>query len=255
MILPPLTPRQKEILSYLYTFRFLNTNHFQKLFHHKDPHRIKEWLTDMTEKKYIARKLSRKTYEDNIKPAVYFLAAKAKHILKQQEECDPSVLERIYTEKNRTQKFIDHCFTLADIYLFFLSQKQPDEELDFFTQSELVKYDYFPDPLPSAYISVETKEETKRYFLDLFDEYTPAFVLRKRVKAYITYATKGKWEAYTNKPFPTILFVCQSERIKKHISIYTKALFDKAFEEKIELFLTTKTKILAGEKKNLWEKV
>ena len=50
MILPPLTTKQKQILSFLSQFRFLTVNQLLKYFNHKDPHRIKEWLKDLKEK-------------------------------------------------------------------------------------------------------------------------------------------------------------------------------------------------------------
>jgi hypothetical protein len=52
-LLPAYTPKQEQLIIYLYQFRFLNTHQFQKLFNHKDPHRIKQWLKDLTTKGYL----------------------------------------------------------------------------------------------------------------------------------------------------------------------------------------------------------
>lgn len=132
--LPKITTKQKEILLLLYKFRFLTTNHFVKLFNHKDPHRIKEWLSDLIEKDCIRRNYDRKSFGDNTKPAVYYLAPKARLVLKKEKELDFSELEYIYKEKKRTKKFIDHSLFLADVYLFLLSQKSAKEEIKFFTK-------------------------------------------------------------------------------------------------------------------------
>ena len=255
MQLPPTTTKQKEILFTLYKFRFLNTHQFQKLFNHKDPHRIKVWLKDLTDKGYIQRNYSRKTITESTQPAIYYLAPKARHVLNKNPKCDLSVLNRVYKEKKRTQKFINKSLIIADLYFYFLGQKTQDEELHFFTESELTSYKYFPKDLPSAYIVVKTGTKTKRYFLDFFDEYARSSEIRYKVRMYLDYANSGEWEANANgEPMPAILLICPSERIKKHISFYTKAKFEKAFEEKLALFLTTKDSI-QNWNKNIWEKV
>src|SRR5207244_187549 len=117
-------------------------------------------------------------------PAVYFLASRARHELKKNKKCDLTVLNRIYNEKKRTEEFINRCMAIADIYLFFLTQKRKDEELSFFTESELISYGFFPDPLPTAYIAVKTKEKTRRYFLELFKDYATSGNIRYRFREY-----------------------------------------------------------------------
>lgn len=250
-----ITPKQKEILLLLYKFRFLTINHILKLLHHKDPHRIKEWLKDLHIKKCVNRHYDRKSFDENSKPAIYFLAPKARLVLKSEKSLDFSELEYIYKESSRTKKFIDHNLFLVDMYLLFLSQKEVDEEIKFFTRVDLRGYEYFPDPMPDAFISVVGKT-TKHYFLDMFDEFVPPFVLRKRVRKYLDYVEKPGWNENTdNTPFPKILFICPSESMKTHIKKYTKALIEKTYHEKISLFLTTKTRIEVGEVENVWEKV
>lgn len=254
--LPKITTKQKEILLLLYKFRFLTTNHFVKLFNHKDPHRIKEWLSDLIEKDCIRRNYDRKSFGDNTKPAVYYLAPKARLVLKKEKELDFSELEYIYKEKKRTKKFIDHSLFLADVYLFLLSQKSAKEEIKFFTKGELHRYEYFPDPMPDAFISAKGDDKTRRYFLDVFDDFVPPFVLRKRVRMYLEYVEKPDWDEKTSyTTFPSILFICSNEQAKRHVYKYTKALFEKTYEDKLKLFLTTKARIEVGEKNNIWQKV
>ncbi len=256
MLLPEITDKQKEILNYLYSFRYLHTNHFQKLFNHTDKTTVKVWLKDLRDKGFINKvEQEEESFIDRTKPNIYCLTPKARQILKQNEDNDLVVLARIYKEKKRKPRFINHCLSIADAYIFFLSQKEPDQELEFFTEPELKNYKYFPEDLPSAYISIATKEESQRYFLDVFDPFTPAFVLRKRVKQYIEYADSGEWEANTNgEPLPSILFICPSKNLKSHMYFHVKAKFEKAFEEIIDLYLTT-WNILKSGHKDVWERV
>ena len=256
MNIPATTDKQKEILSYLYSFRYLHTNHFQKLFNHSDKTTVKEWVKDLRDKGFINKiENENDSFIDRAKPYIYCLAPLARQLLKKDDTYDRVVLDRIYREKKRKPKFINHCLSIADTYLLFLSRKEPDQELEFFTESELIQYTYFPQPLPSAYITVTTKEGTQLYFLDVFDPYTPSFVLRRRVREYLDYAESGDWEANTNgEPLPAVLFICPSSKSKAHVYFYAKAKFEKTYEETVDLYLTT-WDTFKSERDDIWERV
>lgn len=163
----------------------------------------------------------------------------------------------MYKEKKLTENFRNHCLFIFDIYLFFLSRQEKDSTIHFLTQQDLKGYDYFPEELPDAYIAVENKNGTDRYFLDLFDEYRKAaFLQRQRIKQYITYCEGSNWQSNTdNSPFPSILFVLPNETRKKHIYFFSKALLEKTFEN-ISLFLTTQDAIkFTKDETNIWQEV
>ncbi len=254
--LPKITIKQKQILLYLYQFRFLNTHHLQLLFNHKNPKRIQLWLKDLKDKAYIKRYEYKDSFENRTKPSVYFLGTMGRLFLITDKNCSAEALKKIYKENTRKESFISYCLTLADIYLIFLKQKKETEEIHFFTESQLLSFDYFPDPLPSAYISVKNKEKTKRYFLEVFKDYAASGILRSRLKAYMQYVDERQWEEHAKgKPFPIVLFVCPSENLKKHIAYYAKALFEKNYEEQFSLYVSSKTRILHKESTLVWEKV
>ncbi len=253
MVLPPTTKKEKELQYQLYRFRFLTISHLQKLFHHKDPHRIKAWVTDLKEKGYIGC-ISDKS--NVTKPYIFHLESKSRHILKENEACNPNLLRWLYKEKTKTKNFINRNLFIADLYFFFCEQKGESTLVDYFTQSELWMYDYFPEPLPDAYITELAKDKVERYFLDYFDEATPSRVIRGRLQGYLKYLDEGDWSTNTDDaPFPTILFICANERMKKHIVYYGKAVLEKSFAD-ISFFVTTKDKIrFAQSNVNIWETV
>lgn len=256
MTLQPITTKQLHILLLLYKFRFLTSNQFQIIFNHKSISLINEWLKDLVDKGYIVSSYSRKIRSENTKPATFHLASPARHILKKEKDIEMAALHLIYKEKKMGKKFIDHCLTLADIYLFFKRQQKGNEELKFFTKTTLTKFTYFTDPVPDAYIVIKDSQGTRRYFLDLFDEYTPSFVYRKRIRQYLEYSRIGEWEANTNNsPLPQIYFVCPNETARKHVYYYGKSVIEKSFEE-VTLFVTTKDTIkFAKENIDPWQKV
>lgn len=249
---PPINDHQKQILFLLYKFRFLTINQLLKYFNHKYPSRIREWLTDLKEKKYISIIMDK---TDPTKLHVFCLTTIAKYILQQNEEFDKNFLNRLYKEKGLKENFRNHCLFIVDTYLYFLSQQEKDTALHFLTQQDLKGYDFFPEELPDVYIAVEAKNGTEKYFLDLFDEYRkPAGVARFALRNYITYCENGNWQANTeNSPFPTLLFVVQDERRRKHITMYGKAKLAKTFDD-ISLFLTTQDAIRFSKGKiNIWK--
>lgn len=247
---------QKKIIIYLGSFRFLNTIQFQKLFNHKDSRRVRAWLKDLKEKRYIGTNFSRRTYQDSNRPAIYYLLTKSIKILEKEKNLKNKELRWIYKEKNRKEKFINFCVSVADIYLFFLSRKKKDDNLNFFTKTDLSKYDYFPESLPEAYIAIKNKRITKRFFLNVFDPYTPPFVLRNKIAQYINYSQENKWEDNTSTKLPSVLFVCSNSNMVKHIDHYARAKFAKEYEDKLSLYLTTQNSIKFGaENGNVWQKV
>ena len=111
-----ITKKQTDIIELIYRFRFLSRWQIQRLLNHKQPNRINQWLKEMTEGKIINRNYSKKL-GNNIKPAIYYLATKSKNYLKDKLEKDNQLMKRIYGEKKRSAKFINHCLLSADFYL------------------------------------------------------------------------------------------------------------------------------------------
>lgn len=250
---PPITKSQKQIILFLLKFRFTTTSQQQKYFNHKDPKRIKEWLKDLRKKKYITAIVDSK---DITKPYIYCLASGSRHIFKENKAINKKFLNRIYKEKSLSKIFIDHCLFLADTYLFFLTQKDKKSKLAFCTQQDLEGFGYLPKDL-DAYIAVETNKETKRYFLELFDEYRDKTgIIRYSVRKYLDYFQDGDWQANTNNsPLPSIFFVMANERRSAFVSHYGKAKLAKTFED-ISIYLTTQDHIRFGNGKvNIWKKV
>jgi DNA-binding PadR family transcriptional regulator len=229
-----LTTKQIEILLLLYKFRFLHTYQFQKLLNHKKSNRIKVWLKDLTEKDYIKKDYTKSTMHK--KPAIYSLTIKARELLKNRKECNITVLNKIYKENSRSTQFINHCMLIADIQLTLTSKITNDENLFFATKSNLLDYDYFPDPLPDAYIVIKKPKSTQRYLIDVIDANLPRFAVRGKIQRFIEYYQSDKWEEKTNTQFPSIIVISPTDESKK----YTKRFINTTFEDQTEIsFLIT----------------
>lgn len=231
-----LTTKQIEILLLLYKFRFLHTYQLQHLFNHKTPNRIKVWLKDLTEKEYLKRDYTQKTMIK--KPAIYSLTIKARELLKKRKECEIAVLNKIYREKTRSKTFIDHCLLIADIYLIL--QAETTEKIYFATKNNLTGYDYFPDPLPDAYIAIKKSQKTQRYFLEVIDDNLPRFALRAKLQRYSDYYQSDRWEEHTEKQFPAILIICPTDASKRYTERFITPIFT---DDNIRFKLATKEEI------------
>jgi hypothetical protein len=248
------TPKQLNILLLLYRFRFLNRIQIQKLLNHKDPRRINAWLKDLTTRNIIGRKYSTKLLA-NTKPAVYYLATKSRAILLTQPDINEKLLKRVYREKTRSDKLINHCLLVADLYFLLNNQSQTNKtKLHFYTKADLVSHYYLPYKRPDAYIAIESRRQTKRYFLEIIDEGTPRFMIRSKINQYIEYFQANTWEDRTDHPNPKLLFVCPNELTKIFLNKYILQMQEEEPEVDLEFYLTTKNQI-NNNQDNLWEKV
>ncbi len=217
MELPKTTDKQLTTLLYLYKFYFLHTNQIQKLFRHKNPRTVQEWLKYLKDNNYIQTyDFNQNKLVTNALPAVYYLTKLARRKLKTHDKCELSVLNRVYQIKP-TALFVYKNIFLADIYLTLLSQMEGEEKLHFSTQANLKGFDYFPQPLPDAYIAIKTPKKTKRYFMFVIDEKIPWYRLEMRVRKYLEYVDDNDWSDYTKDLLPTFLFICPKEYQKKRI--------------------------------------
>ena len=234
---PTITPKQLELLILLYRFRFLNRSQLQTLLKHKDTKRINTWLKDLTNKKILGRHYSTKLKE-NTKPAIYYLMTKSKALLINQPGVDEKLLRRAYREKIRSQKLIGHCLLLADFYLDLI-KFSIDEKVHFFSKTDLSTHNYLPFNRPDAYIAREKDATIKRYFLEIIDEGTPRFMLRRKIEQYVEYCNANIWQERTGHTFPTILFLCPNDMIKDFLCKHLAQVMEEEAQAKIDFYLST----------------
>ncbi len=239
-----ITPKQLEILKLIYRFRFLNRHQIQTLLKHKDPKRINSWLKDLTEKNILGRIYSTRLKE-NTRPAIYYLATKSRRILLKQENTNEKILRRAYRDKNASQKLINHSLFLADVYLLLQEQSLKNKhELHFYTKTDLTEHYYLPYNRPDAYISLKDKELTKRYFLEIIDEGTPRFMLRKKLSQYIEYFDEGTWQNRTLHKNPSLLWICPNQNIYNFLNRHITQVLEEETSD-LQFFLSLNSEIQA----------
>jgi hypothetical protein len=255
-ILPKTTNSQIKIIKDIYKFRFINTYQFQKIFNHKYSKLVKKWLKDLRNKGYVDMDYKRNDISENRNPAKYFLTPLGRKFLKSQKGFDIAFLERVYKEKGRKPVFKNHCIDIVDMYLFLRSQKDPDEELKFFTESNLTKYEYFPKTKFDAYIALQKKNIVRRFWLHIFNASDPKWLPVQKLNDYIKYYDENTWQENTeDSSFPVLLFVLPTESFKYDVFRECQKVLKKAITVDIHIFIETKEAIRTKDSKKLWQKV
>ncbi|HHT9136976.1 MAG TPA: hypothetical protein ACFYEK_07000 [Candidatus Wunengus sp. YC60] len=241
---PKLKKGQDKIIHALFQYRFLHSKQLQIFLKHKSPSRINDWLKELTERKYITQYYD-KTFASL--PAVYSLGIKSRKYIKNNPDfknINPVLLDRIWKVHTLSPQFRERCQLVANIYLSLVAlSTKTKAKLNFSTQTDLYGMEYMILDNPDAYFSIVEKDKTvSRYFLDIFDDVAYS-KLHLRIRQYFYYYDKEYWQDNTGKPFPNIMLVCPSERIKYHLFYYIQGKLDRAPD--LNFYLTTRDQIIA----------
>ena len=126
------------------------------------------------------------------------------------------------------------------------------QELHFFTKTDLAEHYYLPYNRPDAYISLKDKKQSKRYFLEIIDEGTPRFMLRKKISQYIEYFDEGTWENRTLHDNPSLLFICPNQNIYNFLNKHIPQVLEEETSD-LQFFLSLKSEIQeSGLTANTW---
>jgi len=243
---------QLDILQYLYRFRFLNSSQLQRLLTHNNIRLTNYHLKNLITHNYIGKHYSRSLGLANI-PAVYYLSSQSIKVLSDSPDFDKRALKRIYREKIRSQQFITHCSYVAEYFLYLRGESEKSKHtLHFFTKTDLLAHPYLIHPLPDAYFArVDIVGNTKRYMVEVVEDSSPRFALRKRIEQYCDYIDDSKFTEATGHDFPTLLFICPGYAsliyLKKHIA----RIYEETSLDQIEIYIATKEQAFAGS----WEKI
>lgn len=250
MELLEINDNQHEIFHQLYKFRFVNTNQFQKLFNHSNPTTVQKWLRKLRVEGYVAyRDFNRKKFVKNTKPAVFFLTRLARRKLKTDKKYLMPVLNLVYENIDRSEQFVDNHIFMTDLYLSLLTQEGKDK-LKFFTHYQLKEYTHFPQPLPFAYAVIKGTKKTQRYFIFLFEETKPWFIIEKNLEGYLSYVNDNTWSEFSQDPLPSFLFICKNDRIKGKIyKLISAAMTNGKF------YVATKPELKRSGFKGVWQKI
>jgi hypothetical protein len=178
-------------------------------------------LRILCEQEYIGRRYD-SSYKLQAKFAQYYLLPKGIDVLKQHPEIfNAQILKNIKKDVNASERFVRHSINIFNVYAKL--KEQYDETSNgsfyFYTKSYMVGYivDSFPKPYPDAFASFRSQpsKDIGHYITECFDDTMPQSVMRKRIEQLIDHADSDEWSL--TQSYPTILLVCENDRIKKNV--------------------------------------
>ena len=235
--------KEKEILIYLYRFRFLTREQIQELMEQKFHSLTISRLNDLLKNNFIKR-----FYNPNLVncPAVYSLDNQGrKYLIENRKELNlnKTVLDKVWRINKLTTQFRNHCLTLADVYLALKDTvAKLGVTVSFYTKNDLQNIKYLITPHPDAYFYVKDSSGFKKYyFLDIFDFYTNNLKIKKRIQQHLDYFDDNYWQDETGCNFPEVIFVTSDERSYSYLNWYLPKVLED--NDDINFYLISKQQI------------
>ena len=224
MNLPKLTHQQQAIICLLYRYRFLDRTHIQALVHHKDKRRIMAWLKDLREKQYVEWIYNKDDFAEKTKPAIYYLNLNGV-LLRALGEYPVAELRKRYKDSSREQAFITRSLLIAGscVNLEARTKSIEDVEYSYVTEADYIDPDndyHFLEELRPQLCFVKQEgaeaedsesESTTIYLLEVFDVTTPRYMVKKRLKDYVTYLDDDDWRADFEGDALIVLIACPTK--------------------------------------------
>lgn len=247
-----LNSEQLEVLELLYKFRFGSNDLIAEYFGKKQRGFVFKRLKILEEQSFIGKRFD-SSYRIKGKPAAYYLLPKGARKLQEHrpdETKDNINVKTIYKDKSVSETFIAHS---QNIFALFNQLKAHyGDTLNFFTRSDLANYDYFPQPFPDIFITLEA-DSTRNFFIEILEDNQPFFTVIRKIKKYTDYAESDAWTD-TGIDLPPVLFICESpslqKRLQKQLIKQTDAYDDCIFAT------TTKTELQTLHLNDaIWQKI
>lgn len=243
----PLSKKQQELLRCIYNFRFASTDLLTKNLKLKNKSNIRIRLHDLCRLGYISRKYN-SSYKFLRKPAVFYLLPKSFPVLRKLDGVSGLSLKNMYKDRHVSERFIHHSLSIYTAYISLKARYY--QRLWFFTVNNLKipSFDYFPRPLPDAFISLKLSDSprsTRKHFFLLFcSSRIPVFVHLKQLKSLIDYRDSEQWEQTTNTSLSGILVLTDNRLFQnKLIEKMAKLLYNEGLDEDLSYFITTEDKL------------
>lgn len=236
-----LNAEQLEVLELLYKFRFGSNDLIAQYFGKKSRAFVFKRLSILLEQGFIGKRFD-SSYRIKGKPAAYYLLPAGARKLQEtrSSEDEPVNIKGIYKDKTVSETFIQHSLGIFRVYNQLKTQH--GAELAFFTKTDLASYEHFPKPLPDAFVSLEVKDSTRYFFVEIVEDTQPFFTAVRSVKKYLDHKESGEW-AITETDYPIILFICESTSLQKRLQKQITKMLNASWADDITFATTTKAEL------------
>ena len=210
-----LTKKQRELLAFVFRYRFVTAADGAEYF--KQPYLSGIWarLEKLVAIGMIAKRYSGE-YKIHGRAAEYYCTPQARHELRHgMKNVSEREIKQLYGRSEASERFVQRSHALLRIYLDLRACYREKINMVVKVGLNCEQYDYYPRPLPDAFITLEDDEGKERYFfLDYYDDAISLGIHARRLRQYSDYKDTGEWNA-TGVGFPGILAVCESPGLTK----------------------------------------
>lgn len=212
--------KQLHVLNILYRFRY-GTADYLAMATGVKKQAMNVRLRRLFEQGYLDRKYD-SSYKLAHKPAVYLLSKDGRAALRKISKIyRPDVLRRLSRDNTRSEDHISRWLSLLRVYATL--EVRYGDDLDFFTANQLGVYDYFPQPLPDAFIRLKVDGARRGdrlfflYMLSGIEHFADATAAVHNLIRY-TEDSLASWETNTHREMPRVLFVCSTVFLQKRLT-------------------------------------
>jgi len=210
-----LTKKQLDILFLVFCFRFVNVNVLADYYDQKYPGSIRRLLEVLRRCNYLDRNFNA-LYKLEHRPAEYFATTKAIPLLRKNfPQLSVLELHQLYNRSSASTRFIARSLAIFKISNLF--EHLYGDRLSFTTKPllNIEKFDYFPKPLPDAFITLDSdKLGEHHFFAEYFDDGVSIGIHSRKIVNYMKYKESGEWND-TGLDFPAVIIICQSPALLK----------------------------------------
>lgn len=246
-----LNSKQLHLLKLIYKFRYITAPLLTQYKQQKSRQSMRITLDRLVNQGYLDKQLNHNQSFGN-KGHRYYLTTKGIKLLLNEPNLSKQSLHSMYKNKSASTTFIDHNI---DVFKALLSIRNsyPDT-FHIFTKSEISNFGWLIDTKPDMYIRRITKSPKLpyEYVLDVFND-VPAFVIKKRLLAYIDHYDSDEWRETTKDgsdiEYPVILIVCPDSRIERQVQNYVSRVLDSMGIDELHIY-TTSLKALLNPKEH-----
>lgn len=230
---------QIQLLELVYKYRFGSRQLLADSLGVKPENGLYEKLEVLVKYDYLAKRFD-KRLKLQAMPAAYYLTPKGLRTLQAtsgHEDITDVVIKAGYKNKTVGQDFIRHTL---DVYKYTNLLKRHYPGIKVFTQRDMNKYEYFPEQLPDAFISLPTDDpqQPKRFFFDLISDTMPRNALDRRITNYCDFFDEGGWDV-TGSELPIILLLSEWGAAEKRIQRNVRAQLSRSDMEELPIYTST----------------
>ena len=174
---------------------------------------------------YVAKRYDT-TYRLSHKRAHYCIDTRGMRYVKTLDMFSEAHIKALYADRKASDTFVYHSNKVFDIAIKLRDHGlSPDFRIC--SRSLLLGYDEFPTPKPDLYIAPTDSDDSNQSFIDIFDNETETWIIKKRIRQHVEHYDSGEW-CYLDHP-TVVIVLGEGSKAKNQLEKYALRQLDKSW--------------------------